>query len=210
MPFSSCPMSVARFAMPPHRCCMTHKRLWAAPLHRFWIQIPAISPASKKSRPQWNMGKVENILLLLTLFILLLQGQKIKKESEWQHRKNNINWWNSTSNCSTTLHLTYVSHVSFLDLFCLNPLGGPNWQLHWARVGSPHRGFGTPTSNQKIDIGHEASNSMPDESTKLLSFLQQQKITNLQYIISFFVYSLYHIKSYPSIWSICFSELSSP
>ncbi len=90
MPFSSCPMSVARFAMPPHRRCMNHhKRLWAAPLHPFEANSPhlAISPASKKCRPQCNIGNAENIsdlrflILLLALYLLLLQCQKTKKES---------------------------------------------------------------------------------------------------------------------------------
>ena len=168
-----------------------------------------ISPASKKSRPQWNMGKVENIsdlrflILLLTLFILLLQGQK-NRESEWQHRK--------TSSTDGTQHQIvqqlYILHVSFLDLFCTTKSRWPQLAAALGQGGIAPPRLRNPNFEPKNRHRWRGIKQHARRIDKVVTFLQQQKITNLHYI--FFVYSLYHIKSYPSIWSICFSELSWP
>lgn len=120
---------------------------------------PAISPSRLLRRKAGLNGTWERLRTFLTcdcwfysslsslsFYTFVARSEKKKKEFTVTTQENNINWWNSTSNCSTR-------HMFLMFLFWIfsvqQNLGGPNWQLHWARVGSPHRGFGTPNSEPK-------------------------------------------------------------
>lgn len=137
MPFSSCPMSVARFAMPPHRCCMTHKRLWAAPLHRFWIQIPAISPSRLLRRKAGLNGTWERLRTFFYSSLFLYFCCKVRKLK----RSQSDNTGKTTSTDGTQHQIVqqlYILHMFLMFLFWIflvsihsvAPTGsciGPGW-----------------------------------------------------------------------------------
>ena len=135
-----------------------------------------ISPASKKSRPQWNMGKVENIsdlqflILLLTPFTLLLQGRE-KKNSQWQDRK-------TTSTDGTQHQIVqqlYILHMFLMFLFWIFFVSIRSVAPTGSCIGP---GWDRPTEASEPQLRTKKSTSvtsMPDESTKLLSFFTTTK-----------------------------------